>query len=109
MASVKRMTALAEEVSEKTRIITDYLSARGLEAASFDVEGLAEFPIPPEDEIVYNARKELVGITKELYDIAQGPKEGLRTLAWDVRYLSQSVILYHLRDAGYSVFNGARE
>lgn len=86
MTSVNRMTELAQQISEKTKIITDYLSTRGLEAASFDVEGLAEFPIPPEDEIPYNARKDLVGATKELHDIAQGPKEALRSLAWDVSH-----------------------
>lgn len=104
MASVKRMTELAQEISEKTKIITDYLSARGLEAASFDVEGLAEFPIPSEDEIAHNARKELVGATKELHDIAQGPKESLRTLAWDVSYLCNLFLFCStLEDANYSV------
>lgn len=84
MASVERMTALAKEISDKTAIITDYLTSKGLEAASFDVNGLAEFPIPPEDEVAFQARLELAAATKELHDISVGPKQGLRDLAWDV-------------------------
>ena len=85
MASVDRMTTLAREVSEKTAVITKYLASKGLEAASFDVNGLAEFPIPPEDEVPFKARLELAAATKELYDISIGPRQGLRDLAWDVR------------------------
>lgn len=83
-ASVERMATLAHEITEKTKIITDYLSRNGLEAASFDVNGLAEFPISPKDEEPYQARLELISLTKELHDISVGPKEGLRYLAWDV-------------------------
>jgi hypothetical protein len=88
MASVQRITALSDEISVKSKIITDYLTSKGLEAASFDVNGLAEFPIPPEDEVPFKARLELVAATKELHDIALGPKEGLRYLAWDVSPLN---------------------
>lgn len=87
MASVKRMTDLAHQISEKTKVITDYLSSRGLEAASFDVEGLIDFPFSPQDEEVCNARSDLIGLTKELHDTAKGPREALRTLAWDVSTL----------------------
>jgi len=83
-ASLERMATLAHEITEKTKIITDYLSSNGLEAASFDVNGLAEFPVSPKDEEPYQARLELISLTKELHDISVGPKEGLRYLAWDV-------------------------
>ena len=88
--SVERMTTLATQIAEKTKIITDYLTAKNLEAASFDVNGLAEFPIPSEDKVPFNARLELVALTQELHDIALTPKEGLRYLAWDV-----SLIKHH--------------
>ena len=84
MASVNRMTVLSQDIAEKTTIITDYLTSKGLEAASFDVNGLAEFPIPPEDETPFKARQELAAAAKELYDISVGPKQSLRDLAWDV-------------------------
>jgi len=83
MASINRMTTLAKEISEKTTIIVDYLTSRGLEAASFDVNGLAEFPIPPEDDVPFKARLDLAAATKELHDISVGPKESVRNLAWD--------------------------
>ncbi|KAK0707917.1 S-adenosyl-L-methionine-dependent methyltransferase [Lasiosphaeris hirsuta] len=83
MASVQRMSALAREISEKTDIITEYLRSKGLDAASFDVNGLAEFPIPPEDEAPFKARLDLAGATKELFDISVGPKQGLRDLGWE--------------------------
>jgi hypothetical protein len=84
MASLDRMTALAKDISEKTAIITDFLASKGLEAASYDVDGLAEFPISPEDKVPFQARLDLAAATKELYDITVGPKQGLRDLAWDV-------------------------
>ena len=87
--SIERMTTLATQIAEKTKIITEYLNAKGLEAASFDADGLAEFPIPPEDEGPSKARLELVALTKELHDIALTPKEGLRYLAWDVRVAAE--------------------
>ncbi|KAK0640600.1 O-methyltransferase-domain-containing protein [Cercophora newfieldiana] len=83
MASINRMTTLAKEISENTAIITDYLTSKGLEAASFDVNGLAEFPIPREDEVPFKARLDLAAATKELYDISVGPQQALRDLAWD--------------------------
>ncbi|KAK5995933.1 Chlorophenol O-methyltransferase [Cladobotryum mycophilum] len=81
--SVERITTLSQEISKKTKVITDYLTSKGLDAASFDVDGLAEFPIPAEEKEPYEARLHLVALTKELHDIAVGPKESLRYLAWD--------------------------
>lgn len=84
LPSVERMTTLSADIAAKTKIITDYLTSHGLDAASFDVNGLAEFPIPSTDEEPFRARLELVALTKELHDICLGPKENLRYLAWDV-------------------------
>ncbi|KAH7153612.1 S-adenosyl-L-methionine-dependent methyltransferase [Dactylonectria macrodidyma] len=82
-ASVERLTALSQEISQKTKIITDFLTAKGLDAASFDVNGLAEFPIKPSDEEPYMARLDLIALTKELHDVALGPSESVRYLAWE--------------------------
>jgi hypothetical protein len=78
------MTKLSDEISKNTKIITEYLSSKGLEAASFDVDGLDEFPISPKDDAPFKARLDLIAATKELHDISLGPKESLRYLAWDV-------------------------
>ncbi|KAL6864006.1 S-adenosyl-L-methionine-dependent methyltransferase [Trichoderma novae-zelandiae] len=98
---VARMTDLAQQIAAKTKIITDHLTANGLDAASFDVDGLAEFPISQDDEGPYEARLDLISLTKELHDIALGPKEGLRYLAWDcVNTLSlQSIWTFKIADA----------
>lgn len=85
-ASVQRMTALAEQIQEKTKIIADFLTSKGLDAASFDVNGLAEFPISAENRVPHKARQDLIGLTQELHNISVGPKESLRYLAWDVRH-----------------------
>jgi hypothetical protein len=79
------ITILSDQIAENTKIITDYLESKGLEAASFDVDGLDSYPIPPSEEAPFKARLKLINLTKELHDLALGPKEGLRFLAWDVR------------------------
>jgi hypothetical protein len=84
MSSLKRITDLSDEISKNSKILTDYLSSKGIEAASFDVDGLDEFPISPADEEPYKARLKIIAATKELHDLSLGPKEGLRYLAWDV-------------------------
>jgi len=84
MTSLERMRALADEIAEKTRIITDYLADKGLEAASFDVDGLDDFPIPPADFVPYMARLDLMSATRELYLISLGPKKMLQETVWGV-------------------------
>ena len=79
------MTNLSNEIAKNTRILTEYLSSKSLEAPSFDVNGLDEFPVSPNDEVAFKARLDLIAATKELHDVTLGPKEGLRFLAWDVR------------------------
>jgi hypothetical protein len=84
MASLERMTSLSTGIAKNTQILTDYLKSKGRDAPSFDVDGLDSFPIDPSDGEAVKARMELVSMTKELHDIALGPKEGLRYLSWDV-------------------------
>ncbi len=84
MSSLKRITALSDEVSKNSKLLTEYLASKGLEAASFDVDGLDEYPINPNDEEPFKARLDLIAATKELHDLSLGPKESLRYLAWDV-------------------------
>jgi len=80
-------------MQKNTKIITEYLSSKGLEAASFDVNELDEFLIALTDEIPFMARLELIAATKELHDVALGLKEGLRCLACDVRFSSDTHFL----------------
>ena len=82
--SIERITTLSRQISEKSKVLTDYLSSKGLDAASFDANGLEDFPLSPDDEEPFKTRIELAALTKELYDICVGPKENMRYLAWDV-------------------------
>ena len=79
-----RLTTLSKEIEVKTRVLTDNLRANGLEAPSFHPDGLADFPLAQLDSEAREARMEVIALTKELHDLTLGPREGLRTLAWDV-------------------------
>ncbi|PVH87919.1 S-adenosyl-L-methionine-dependent methyltransferase [Cadophora sp. DSE1049] len=94
-----RLTELANVIAESTKIITQYLESKNLSAPSFDVDGLTELSISPADKEAYSARSKLVAATKELHDLAVGPKESLRHLAWDsVNSLSLRAV-YHFKIA----------
>jgi hypothetical protein len=45
---------------------------------------------------VFTARLNIIAATKELHDLAVGPKEGLRPLAWDVLYVYHAPIISHV-------------
>jgi len=83
--ALNSLTKLSNEIAENAKIVTDYLESKCLAAPSFDVDGLDEYPIPPTEEVPFKARLKLISLTKEMHDLALGPKEGLRFLAWDVR------------------------
>ncbi|KND88663.1 6-hydroxytryprostatin B O-methyltransferase [Tolypocladium ophioglossoides CBS 100239] len=78
-----RLIFLSREIEEKTRVLTDHLRAKGLQAPSFHPDGLADFPLAQLDTEAKEARMEVIALTKELYDLTLGPREGLKTLAWD--------------------------
>ncbi|KAI1171108.1 O-methyltransferase-domain-containing protein [Nemania sp. FL0916] len=83
MASSNRLIALSNVISQQTEKITKYLASKGFEPPSFDVDGLAEYPISPGDTEAFEARNELIAATKELYALAHGPKDHIRNLCWD--------------------------
>lgn len=103
MASLEKLTTLSNEISKNTKILTDYLSSKGLEAASFDVDGLDAFPISPDDGEPFQARLALIAATKELHDVSLGPKEGLRYLAWDVSIPSALLLQKWIAPVGLSL------
>lgn len=84
MAPTNQLINLSNVISEKTKVLTDYLASKGIEPPSFDVDGLAEYPISPEETVPFEARLELIAATKELYALAHGPKDHIRNLCWDV-------------------------
>jgi hypothetical protein len=84
MAASDRLATLSSVISEKTKIISEFLASKGIEAPSFDVDGLADYSISPNDTAAFDARLELIAATKELYALAHGPKDYIRNLCWDV-------------------------
>lgn len=86
-SSVDRLMTLSRDIEEKTRILTDILRAKGLEAPSYQANGLSDFPLTEVDEEAMDARQEIIRLTKELHDLVLGPRECLKNMAWEVRLL----------------------
>ncbi|KAF3070324.1 O-methyltransferase gsfB [Trichoderma lentiforme] len=82
-SSVDRLTMLSKAIEEKTRILTGKLRAKGLGAPSFQADGLSDFPLNEVDDEAIKARQEIIALTKELHDLVLGPREWLKTVAWD--------------------------
>lgn len=89
---VERLGRLSRSIEDNTRILTDRLRSQGIEAPSFDLDGLADFPLKDADTEALRARDEVVALTQELHDLVLGPREGLKNLAWDVSFSSLSNI-----------------
>ncbi|KAK8081788.1 O-methyltransferase [Apiospora saccharicola] len=82
VAPIERMARLSALITDTTKILTDFLAAKGIDAHSLSVDDLADFPVSPVDSKPFKARTEIIEATRELHDIALGPRESLRALAW---------------------------
>ncbi|UKZ91600.1 uncharacterized protein TrAFT101_006575 [Trichoderma asperellum] len=80
-SSVDRLTTLSRDIEVKTRFLTDALRSKGLEAPSYQANGLSDFPLTEVEAV--KARQELVALTKELHDLVLGPRESLKNMAWE--------------------------
>ncbi|KAL4934950.1 hypothetical protein BDV06DRAFT_229279 [Aspergillus oleicola] len=78
-----RLVQLSNSVSQNAKIITDFLASKGVDVPSFDINGVAEYPITPSDTEAFEARLELIAASKELYALSHGPKDYIRNLCWD--------------------------
>ncbi|KAK7989502.1 hypothetical protein PG989_009817 [Apiospora arundinis] len=67
---IERLEQLSALVSEKTQLLTDFLSTKGRNAPSLSADELAEFPISPDDSEPFKARMVLIEATRELHDIS---------------------------------------
>jgi hypothetical protein len=72
--AVNRLSELSTTISENTKIVSDYLTSKGLSAPSFDVDGLDEFAISSSDKQAFTARLNVIAATKELHDLSSGTK-----------------------------------
>ncbi|KAH6609932.1 O-methyltransferase [Trichoderma cornu-damae] len=81
-SSVDRLTTLSRNIEEKTRVLTDALRTKGLEAPSYRADGLSDIPLTEVDREAIKARQEIVELAKELHDLVLGPRESLKNMAW---------------------------
>lgn len=97
-SSVDRLTILSKAIEEKTQILANKLRAKGLGAPSFQADGLSDFPLNEVDDEAIKVRQEIIALTKELHDLVLGPREWLKTMAWDVSCDSQCFDSQEARD-----------
>lgn len=76
------MIALSKKIAEETEKLERYMKANGLAMPAFDVGTADDFPKLPEK--IQRSRLEIINATKELRDLAVGPRESVRWGVWEV-------------------------
>lgn len=76
------MVALSKKIAEETERLEKYMKANGLAMPAFDVDAADDFPKLPEE--IQKSRLQIIHATKELRDLAVGPRECVRWGVWDV-------------------------
>lgn len=98
MASVplSRILKLSEVIARNTSLLNGYLTTHKLPQPSFAVDapgdGFVIAKNEPRRAELERARKQLVAATKELHDLSVGPRESVRTQAWDVSFVVRFVV-----------------
>lgn len=80
--SPSRMTVLSQTIARETGKLEAYFKAEGLPLPSFDAQAPSDLPKLPED--IEKSRRELILATKELGNLAVGPRESVRWGTWGV-------------------------
>ena len=80
--SPSRMTVLSQTIARETEKLETYFKAEGLPLPSFDAQAPSDFPKLPED--IEKSRREIILATKELGNLAVGPRESVRWGTWGV-------------------------
>ncbi|ROV97171.1 hypothetical protein VPNG_08825 [Cytospora leucostoma] len=75
------MIALSKKIAEETEKLERYMKANGLAMPAFDVGAADDFPKLPEK--IQRSRLEIINATKELRDLAVGPRESVRWGVWE--------------------------
>lgn len=82
VSATTNMIALSQKIAKETEKLEAYMKENGLTMPSFDVEAADDFPKLPEE--IQRSRLEIIHATKELRDLAVGPRESLRWGVWEV-------------------------
>ncbi|ROV93857.1 hypothetical protein VMCG_08810 [Cytospora schulzeri] len=75
------MVALSKKIAEETEKLEKYMRSKGLAMPTFDVGAADAFPKLPEE--IQKSRLEIIHATKELRDLAVGPRESVRWGVWE--------------------------
>lgn len=81
-SSTTNIIALSKKIAKETEKLEAYMKENGLTMPSFDVDAADDFPRLPED--IQRSRLEIIHATKELRDLAVGPRESVRWGVWEV-------------------------
>ncbi|KKY35754.1 putative s-adenosyl-l-methionine-dependent methyltransferase [Diaporthe ampelina] len=75
------MVALSQKIARETEKLEAYMKEKGLVMPSFDVDAADDFPKLPEE--IQRSRLDIIHATKELRDLAVGPRESVRWGVWE--------------------------
>lgn len=81
-SSTSDMVALSRKIAEETEKLEEYMKANSLAMPGFDVDAADDFPKLPGE--IQRSRLEIIHATKELRDLAVGPRESVRWGVWEV-------------------------
>lgn len=79
--STSRMAYLAQKIATETAALEAYLKDAGLPLPSFDVDADPDYGAKL-SESARRSRQEIIHATKELRDLAVGPRESMRWQTW---------------------------
>lgn len=81
VSTTANMAALSQKIARETEKLEAYMKENGFAMPSFGVGAADDFPPLPED--VQRSRLEIIHATKELRDLAVGPRESVRWGVWE--------------------------
>lgn len=82
ISTTANMVALSQKIARETEKLEAYMKENGLAMPSFGADAADDFPRLPED--MQRSRLEIIHATKELRDLAVGPRESVRWGVWEV-------------------------
>ncbi|KAI3398080.1 hypothetical protein diail_9833 [Diaporthe ilicicola] len=81
VSATANMVALSRKIAKETEKLETYVKENGLVMPSFGVDSADDFPKLPEE--IQRSRLEIIHATKELRDLAVGPRESVRWGVWE--------------------------
>ena len=80
------LTELAAQISANARSMTDLLGAQNMLSPTFAADAPPSVPIGPEYEEIQTARMALVEAASTIRDLALGPDDAMKWMAFLVRW-----------------------